>query len=205
MKMEYTKEEVKKIKETLEHIVDDLFEISKSSPKNIVCQLGTNSTELRIYDKQIFLRNERNSLYVANWENQYHLTLGKRRSGTKIQTIFIKDAIDLYIQLMAEYDEIRKKVAEEVKKHQSEKEEKMAIVDSWYNKFNNNVVISIESPPTNNQQVIEIREEEGLKIGCINFGRNTIKLVTEGNFVLENKSSKPESLSPLNSEKKLVK
>ena len=60
-------------------------------------------------------------------------------------------------------------------------------------KSSNSAKIAVQFPESIDQHTIKIKEEDGRVVGTIDFGGKLIKIVTDGNIVLEDERDKSKT------------
>lgn len=211
--MEYTKDEIKKIKQVYEKVVKDIGTIwlaagmpvtslqinikgiDKDSNKRYACY---TSQKLQIDSNEIAITFHSISLY-----NKYVLATFNRFKKV-IPEISSPKNIDLVIDFIRVYPTIRKDLISKIKQIQETTEEpnktnnkkKKKVMDEISlveKKITQTADIELDFPPSQNLHKIEIEEANGRTIGTIDFNGRTIRIITDGDIVLakkENEESK---------------
>lgn len=118
--------------------------------------------------------------------NIYSLAERKRNNKLKIlSTINQQDII-----FLDEFDEIRNRVIDKINQALKAKEGTISKAQTLIDKYNQTATIDIDLPQTNNKQVIEITEENGKKIGTLNFGNMALRIITSADIEFINKKEK---------------
>ena len=118
--------------------------------------------------------------------NSYSLAERKRNNKLKIlSTINQQDII-----FLDEFDEIRNRVIDKINQALKEKEGTISKAQTLIDKYNQTATIDITLPDTNNKQAIEVTEENGKKIGTLNFGNMLLKIITSADIEFINKKDK---------------
>lgn len=188
--MIYTKEQKKKIRETVSILVKDLRELWEMYPYEeiqIYVQLylpdyGKNWFFI-MNKKDIFLKAESNGNYT-------HL----QRKGIKNKP-YSEGDYEAHRQFIAKYEYVRAEVERIQSENASRVQKSLDSMDNISSKYSSeskaerkrleaSVQIDFNSQ---NRHEIEITEENGQTVGTINFGKQTIKIMTEGDIILVDK------------------
>jgi len=136
--------------------------------------------ELFINDEGIYLEQDS---YACT--NQYFLASRKKNGKLKILTTIRKQDIIF----LKEFEEIRKRVTDFVTESTKEKEEILTNAQSLIEKYQD-ATIEIDLPETINQTKIEVVEENGKKIGTLNFGNIALRIITSASIEFVDKKEK---------------
>ena len=189
--MTFTKEERKQIKKSRKTIVKDMRKLFNMYPyEDIEIPVNIHLApkygsywKLLITKKKITIKSD-----TGAYTKLYPGTLPKNKD----------DRDNAHFQFISQYDSVRAKLVAIINEKLDKKEnnlEKMTTVSSKYTKSSQKeqkkleATVQIDIPKTQNVHEIEISEENGLKVGTINFGKQTIKIMTEGDIVLVNKNN----------------
>lgn len=187
--MAYTLEEQKTINKGLDTILKDLELIWESAGKEdieISIRLKGIKKENVKYPTsgwQFFLTKD--GFYINNKliENKIYFTTidetGKMKTiygMYELTTIFIK-----------EYPKLRERIINKITKIKEEKNKTLEKIANIQKLYSNTSDIEIDFAQTQNRHKIEVTEENGKKIGTINFGSQSIRIITEGNIILVDK------------------
>lgn len=140
-----------------------------------------NQWELVIDDSGIYLEQN-----CSIGSNTY--AFAKRKSNGKLKiysTIYQEDII-----FLDEFDEIRNSVIDFVNEASKIKEGTVAKAQTLIDKYSQTATIDINLPETNNRQKIEVVEENGQKIGTLNFGNMLLRIITSADIEFVNKKEK---------------
>lgn len=188
--MSYTKEEKKKIKETIKVIAKDLRALWNLYPYeevkiNLPFQISGYAGDwcLVMDEKNIKIKSKVTSHYT-NLEKGF--TVGDYDDDAITARLYF---IEAYEKVRAEVDEIQQFRAQ--KHHESLN--KMDEIQNKYSEKSKKEAKKLESTVqidfnSQNAHEIEITEENGSKIGIIKFGKQTIKLITEGDIIVIDKT-----------------
>lgn len=205
--MEYTKDEMKKIKQVYDKVVKDIGAIwlasgqaetrleinikgiDKASNKGYECyssqKLTIDSNEIAIVFTNVALYNK----YLLGKFNRF------KKVTPEIQSL---ERINLVIDFIRAYPTIRKDLISKIKQIQEKNDEpdkinnrkkkevmdEISLVDKQITQLAD---IEIDFPPSQNIHKIEIEEVEGRTIGTIDFNGRTIRIITDGDIVLVKK------------------
>lgn len=192
----YTKEEKKKIYETMDHIVEDIFKIyDQTSDK----QLGVRTDEHSDISPASLLVVTKTSIKLITYKEDYSddfydgfFFTGYKKDKTYIlgtrtssKTKSNKINLDILIDFIGHYNEIRDLLYDESKDCNRKKNASLEGIEEWYDRFKKETTVEFELPPTNNQYRVEVTSENGKTIGTFYFGDKTINIITNGemNFI----------------------
>lgn len=197
MATKYTKEDKKIIDETMQYIVEDMYKFLEISSKKYIIiytdflEYG-DSSNIQINNNVIYLilyKYHDIPLWGINGQEselRQHkkIVLGKKTlKGIKA----CHGNYELYSTIIENYDTIRERLLKKANAFADEKDTKMDVINTWYNRFKKETMIEIDFPKTNNQHEIEVIEEDGKTIGIIDFGDKAIKIITSGDIDLKRK------------------
>ena len=183
--MEFTKEEKRELKETLNVVLNDLeslwqlAEITQFTQSFQTSDSPLDDLTIIINKKGIKLGDE------ITWENYLRL-FKKNRGNCKIQ-----DFNQVYYFLQ-NYEKIRSNLEAEIQSTSSDKTKRMQQITELRHKYDKEAVVEINFPQTLNQQVIEVKKEDNKTIGEIKMGYGTIKIATQGEIVLSSPNETPK-------------
>ena len=92
--------------------------------------------------------------------------------------------------LLEKYSEIREILKGKIEESISDKKRKIDLFKSIDEQYSKEANIELSLPETLNQHKLEVVEEDGKKVGTLNFGSISLKIITSGNVELV---SKPEA------------
>lgn len=185
----FTKEEVRQINKSRRTLVKDMRKIFNIYPYQ---------------DIEVPVKLQMPSKYGYNW----HLKISKKQiiiesdNGTYTRlyprnvSANREDGYKAHFQFISQYEDVREEIVRIVTRRANEKNEnieRLSKVSDKYTKTGQKEskklesTVTIDIPNSLNAKEIIVSEEEGKKIGIIDFGAQTIKIVTEGNIVLVNK------------------
>ena len=183
--IEFSKEEKRELKETLNVVLNDLENLWQLAETTKFTQYFRTSTNL-FYVLVIVINENGIKLGTTANSNNYLRRFKKNRSNCKIQ-----DFNHVYYFLQ-NYEKIRSKLEDEIKSTSSEKSKGMQQITELRHKYDKEAVVEINFPQTINQQVIEVKKEDNRTIGEIKMGYGTIKIVTQGEIVLSSPKETPK-------------
>lgn len=190
-----TKEQQKDLLELYNKALDDLWEIWQTSAlKRVYIPMyfeddKTKQWSFRIDDQDIKLT----CTDYAHSTNFY--TLARTKTHFK-KTVLIKNEEinqDIMFNFIKNYEDVRDKLIKRLSSSDSIKKDTDLLFARLKEQFNKKSTVEIDLGDTNNRQTIEITEEDGKKIGTINFGHQTIKIITKGEITLVNKEEKAKT------------
>lgn len=182
----YTKEEKKQIRKSRKAVVKDMRKIWNMHPYGeIVVPVTLNMKEYGNYWKLTINKKQ----IVLDCEGTY----------TKLYPRILKrtseDGYTAHSQFITQYEKIREELLRTVTSRLKSKNEHIKkledISTGLKNKKeqkNKEAEVRIDLPESLNAKEIYVSEEGNKKVGVIDFGQQTIKIITEGNIVLVNKS-----------------
>ena len=190
-KILFTKEEKKEIEKSLGLVLDDIRELWKLAQSDKI-EISIDKGIFNNYgDYTLSITKERVRLEYFDWElNTKYIHF--ERTGIK-KTNRIPSDYQFALIFVAEYEKIRKKLEQTLKAGIDDKElyfQKLKEINMKYDKYAD---IEIEAPPSNNLQELPVTEENGKKILTLDFGERTIRLITNGEIVLVNKTKTYQS------------
>jgi len=188
--MQFKKEERRIIRETTKVIVKDLRALTDDYPgskievaafKKNIGDLGM-CWNLEITKKHIKIANSSGSYSIVAINKKVPLVL---------------DDYDYQVQyyLIKNYEEVRAKVEKIVNSQRDVHQDDMSLIKGVKDKYQSllmktkkrkSSMVEIDLPPSTNQHQIVIEKEGNKKIGTIDFGSQTIRIITKGDIVLVN-------------------
>lgn len=202
--MSYTKEEANEINKALNTVINDLESIWIASEKE--------SVEVLIHLKEFKRMNNYDGygcgkiylndlgIYITTQEsyNEYkEITnyLARHTFTGKFKLAYHNMPLELCSEFVRMYPMIRSDILSQIKKQKELRRERREKALDEHNKemeairkveklYHGTSDIEIDLPKTNNQHTIEISEENGRKIGTINFGLQTIRIITDGDIII---------------------
>lgn len=205
----FTEEEIKYVKETLNIVLDDIRKIYALTPQeNIFLEIEIEEEKylLSIGPKEIALltlkvdKEEWQKLFIkgdANFDYKGNILLEQERiksdSSWRIKSeetyfwrneLADKSSIEPIARFLAQYDTIRKDIISHIETCHSEKEDIMSKLQHLRTIYGGEVYVNLGEAKTMNMQKIEVEEQNGKKIGTIDFGNRLVKIITEGDIVL---------------------
>lgn len=191
----YTKEEIDKFEKAMTLAINELDSLyQRSGLKEIF--IPFNLDRMKKYSENY---NSRDWYFVID-DTGFYFSLGL---GTKAshfihfakRTKFGKNIMQFPINLddvifLREYENIKSQVVKEVNEALVQRNSDFAIADKICK--NAESIVEINMPGSQNVHEVQVSEENGKKIGVINFGLQTVKIITEGNIVLVNKDDEKD-------------
>lgn len=181
----YSKKEQKQIEKAVTLAIKDLYLLwKKSTLDNIVVPVSLD--DIKKYDDKYENYGwrfviDRNELCFDNYETR--LIFAKRNAVGMLGMCFPIGMPEIIF--LREYETIREKVLQIVADDLNQKKANLDLASQISRKFES--IVEIDVPKSQNVHEIEVSEEDGKKIGVINFGAQTVKIITEGDIVLVNK------------------
>lgn len=210
--LDFTEEEKKYIKETFDIVLDDLRKIYKLTPQETICVkiqlkenknylLCLNETKIALLNlnrcvsadewERLWIEDKANLSYPGNLllETRYKKVGKQRKKDTteyRVSRKKIEDLDDLEIitKFVFQYDEIRAKTIKTIELQHSAKNDFFTELAKIRTKYGGEVLVDLGPTQAQNMRKIELSEENGKKIGTIDFGNRLVKIITEGEIVL---------------------
>lgn len=184
----YSQDEIKIYKKALKIILEELEELWNATDlEEIKIPVILNGIEkedkYKPYENWKFIMTK-DAWYLSGYtfSHEYRAYFAKKNKFGQWKKLLNIQPIDIIF--MREYDEIKSKIEEKVRKTLKEKELDLTIAQNIINRKEKEATIEIKMPPSNNQHQIKINQENGRTIGVIDFGSRLIKIVTDGSIVL---------------------
>lgn len=208
--MEFNKQAIKELNKLLHKVVKELDKILKlndnvpifetvSFPKEEMMEACKGlRVELSYYDWNINLNENSFKLSLGGQNYGTHFTIARRTNlgrfvltydeeDKKVLMVFIKHYPEIREQLIKKVEQNKQKRNKRQEERLKDEEKTLEELRKLSRAYKNYSTVEIDMPQTNNQHQIEVIEEGNQKIGTINFGRQTIRIITEGDIVLVNK------------------
>lgn len=204
----YTREEKKKIIETIEYMIKEIYKTFDYIPKKEVIIILPNGV-LHINNQKIYIYSGRENFRTKNifkkignffvnlkdsieWEcfdfspaKTNELYLGEKTLfGPKVT--FNNHHIEEYITFIQNYQKVKDELLKQSEHITEQKKREMDIVDKWNDSFTGETTVELDLPQTQNVHELKITEKGKKKIGTINFGKKTVKIITQGQIILVN-------------------
>lgn len=184
----FTKEEKEQIKKSLNLVLDDIRELwSVAETDKIYIEIGKYiQSDSQYY---LYITNNKISIHYPCWDTttKYNLETRAAKLVNRIPSDY-----ELALSFIQNYETIRGVLLKEIKKGLKKKNLGFSAIEEINKKYNKDAEIEIDFPETINKHSIVVQEENGKKIGIINFGDRTIKIVTTGDIVLIDKTKTKE-------------
>lgn len=211
MEVIFNKEEKKYISETLVIALEDIRKIYEiANQKNIFLNirldgqpylLAMNSTKTVL----LTLDDVTTSTWIELWKEdkanlfyEGNCILGFYKKKNIIPNSLKKDEdITLVIEFIANYDVIREKIINELKGLNKNKSEMIKKLHEFRCKYANEVLLDLGENTSTNMQQIQVEEENGKKVGTIDFGSRIVKIITKGDIVLTKIESAKEKIKTI--------
>ena len=207
--MEFTKESTKELNKLLMVVVKELEKIRKlNQEQDFVEYIELPEEEMKqacrsanYYDWNkewnLSLTKDEYSLVYGRGKNNLIISIAKRaKFGFKLSydeedkealLIFLKHYPEARKRLIkrVETEELkRKKEAESKQMDQERTLEELKRLKKLYNK---EATIEIEIPNTNNQHILEVKEEQGKKVGTLSINGLTLRIIASDGIKVVNK------------------
>ena len=204
----YSKEELDYIKDTLGLILNDVRSIYNATDQEHIFLETTLNNEkylLAINDKKIALLTLKVDIdeWIKLWKNDDvnfsykgncllerviipEKSLLKKQQDKKYETNKLDKCSDtaIAVQFLFEYDRIREELINDIKNTHDSKEDIMRRISQIRCKYGNEILVDLGENKSLNQQTLFVQEENGKKVGTIDFGSRIVKIITDGDIVL---------------------
>ena len=204
----YSKEELDYIKDTLGLILNDVRSIYNATDQEHIFLETTLNNEkylLAINDKKIALLTLKVDIdeWIKLWKNDDvnfsykgncllerviipEKSLLKKQQDKKYETNKLDKCSDtaIAVQFLLEYDRIREELINDIKNTHSSKEDIMRRISQIRCKYGNEILVDLGENKSLNQQTLFVQEENGKKVGTIDFGSRIVKIITDRDIVL---------------------
>ena len=194
-KIKYTPNETKQLQNALSLIIDDLESLWKMSPlEEISVPVFLPCFSSCYRDKDVtnywrFIMDEQ-GIYLSHKNDRYRYDFAKRIGFGKITKYLAINEQDIIF--MKEYQDIRKLIVTEIQVAKMRKKEDLDIANKIANMYKKDATIEIDLPETLNKHQIEVQEEDGRKIGTLNFGSISVRIITTGDIELVHKDKEKQ-------------
>jgi len=198
-----SKEQRQEIKKTLSHVLKDIQELyNMSNMKKIKIDL------YRVWDIEhagFYLEMEKKSFLI---KQIYDFALTKTVANLDNRSDILRTNSDYWylLNFLNSYEKIREKIISEIERDnrkkarfQDSKTSMLKKLEELNKRYDKEATIDIELPPTVNQHQIEVTRVDGNNVGVINFGERTIKIVTNGDIVLVDKTDNTKEIQRVKS------
>lgn len=198
----FTKEEKKSIRDTMTAIVEELryiYDATQLTRLSIRCPRIAGMSDDEFYDVEWNLVINDSNIHL---ENNY--SCGGADIVFEKTTLFGNRKVvidyDRDYRFIIVYDRVLKELEEKAKKSAIEKSEFFSKMQEF--RKNHESIVEINMPQTMNRHEIKITHEDGRTVGTIDFGRQTIKIITSSDIVLVDDEGKIIANAPASDNKK---
>lgn len=200
MKMQeynFTSEEITYLMDTLQLVLADINAIYEMSE---LSSLSVN-VDVPKYEGDLKLSVSKNNIEII--EN-YCLArfscskLNRKNKGQYNNSYeWNKESYNIMFRFLAGYKDIRKQLVEKAKDSLGTKDSLMDEIKKLRTNFTSEIYVDFGTTSSMNQHKLEVTEEDGKKIGTIDFGQKTIKVITAGEIVLTHTQKAEEKVKSL--------
>ena len=183
-KIVLSKEERKKIAKSLSFVLDDIREMWKDAETDEIrfdLELGINC----LFGFDLVINDNKISIEKNGFDYTIRCYLERKLFGRvkRIPTDY-----NCALEFLKNYEtRIKPRIASAVNKSIKDKKSGFDELKEIDQKYDKEAVIEVDLPPSTNQHIIEVTGVGDKKVGVINFGDRTIKIITNGEIVLVNK------------------
>ena len=189
--LNFTDSEKEIIRTTLKTVIKDLDQLwSTNACSKIVVPVVLEDVE-KYYEGypsegwQFIMTKDNYVLNNSTARNRFLIV--SEKDGVRQEHTDIIGAVD--IMILKEYPMIRERILAAIKSANQEKQETLEYVKDLDERLKRQATIEIELPATNNQQTIEVVEENGRKVGTLNFGDISLKIISSANIEFKSTTS----------------
>ena len=180
-----TKEEKREIRKSRRVVVRDMKKIWAMHPyEKIEVPVNLN---MREYGDNWKLKIDKKGMILSN--GMHYTKLYPRKVLFKNEAGYIAHS-----QFITQYESVREEILRIVNSRIRNKDEHIKKLESVSSSISHKekekpkeAEVTIDLPGSMNTKEIIVTEEGNKKVGIIDFGKQTIKIITEGNIVLVNK------------------
>ena len=187
----YTNEEIKKFEKAITLVIKEFDSLFKESGLDKIF-FTVNLEGIENYDKGymnkdwFFVIDDYGVYFNQSLGSNYKkIFFAKRNRFGKNKMQFPINLCDLIF--LREYENIKAMVVSEVNAALRQRNISIEVADKICK--NAESIVEIDMPRSQNVHEVEVSEENGKKIGVINFGSQIVKIITNGDIVLVNKDS----------------
>ena len=187
----YTNEEIKKFEKAITLVIKEFDSLFKESGLDKIF-FPVNLEGIENYDKGymnkdwFFVIDDYGVYFNQSLGSNYKkIFFAKRNRFGKNKMQFPINLCDLIF--LREYENIKAMVVSEVNAALRQRNISIEVADKICK--NAESIVEIDMPRSQNVHEVEVSEENGKKIGVINFGSQIVKIITNGDIVLVNKDS----------------
>lgn len=198
--LKFTKEEKQQIRKSLKTVVKDMRSLWKIYPyEEVDIPIYVQDSDLNNYGCSWYLLMDSKRIIMYSQSTRNYTNLERHRIHHLQDLRYTIGDYIAHFQFINKYDQIKEsllKVLSERKAKQQKNIDSLIDIEKRHNSKNQKekeklaATVQIDLPQTQNRHEIEISEEDGKKVGRIDFGAQTIKFITEGDIVLVNKQEK---------------
>lgn len=173
----------KEIKKTMELLVKDMRSLYQIYPYENI-EVGISMIVGDYGDFwNLVITGESIKLYSNKHDNVTHL----ERKG-KHKLIYTAGELEAHYKFIMQYDGIHNRIENIVRSRAKNSSLSIAKMKEYQQKYSKEATIEIEVPETINQHTLEVTEENGQKIGKLNFNGLTLKIIASDSVKIVNKS-----------------
>lgn len=191
--IKYNKEELNTIKSAYNKILDDmdlLWEKSEIEEIELRIYFGKTPNNGLPHDlgkiAYLVFNDQEIRMEYRNFRLSQIINIEKRNRRGKPSRNYDVSTMEA---LLEKYSEIREILKGKIEESISDKKRKIDLFKSIDEQYSKEANIELSLPETLNQHKLEVVEEDGKKVGTLNFGSISLKIITSGNVELV---SKPE-------------
>lgn len=189
-KLNYSKKEIKVFQKALKTVLTDLenlWNLKTFDRIQFEVELpGISKCDNKYYEHGWYFTMSEDGFYLINYDCDEiinFVTINKFGHFQQHLKIHPRDLI-----FLREYDKIREKIVSHIEKVQATKKDNLDMAEGLISRYSKNAIVEISLPATNNQQTIEVVEENGRKIGTLNFGDISLRIISSANIDFQTKT-----------------
>lgn len=193
--LNFTESEKEIIRNTLKLIIKDIDKLWSYDMCSKICIPVTLEDVDKYYEGYpasgwlLMLTKDNYVIENANSDQRF-LIATKKENEPRIDHTDTIGPVD--VMILKEYPNIRKFIVGAIRDASARKNETLEYIRNLGEQIKAQTTIEIDLPPTNNRQTIEVTEENGKKVGTINFGDMALKIITSSEANIEFKNKKEE-------------
>lgn len=216
----FTENELNDMKKTLGIVLDDMRSLYQTaSLEKIYIDFAMNYSFAKDWmlllekDKVIIYEPQRDKWLSDKFDIHFakeRITLEEKEEQKVKKGLMKKPSLEVVVKrnnletireqncifrFLARYEEIRKELLNIIAENNQEKEKISQTLENLRAKYSGEVLIDFGPSKAQNIQTLEVVEDEnGQKVGTINFGSRTIKIVTDGEIILVNRTKAKQKI-----------
>lgn len=193
--MEYSKKDKQKIRKTMDILIKDLDKLWQLGLIDEI-SIPIDLTGIEEYEEEyagyrwLFYMDE-NAVKIRSTNGKESYLHAQRAKNGKLKGCY--STIDIReVLFFREYEKIRAAIMEKIEEKSQQKQSDFELMDRLTNNFNKKEnIVELKLPETNNLHELKVQRENGRTVGTIDFGRASIKIITNGTIRLVKENKEP--------------